>query len=78
MGIQDGRDYLILAHDDISATIILSDKPHQHHNACFHAQAAAEKSLEAALLTKGTRFRKVHDVEYLIDQIRVWATSSGT
>lgn len=70
MGIQDGRDYLILAQDDISAAIILSDKPHQYHNACFHAQEAAEKSLKAVLLAEGIHFRKVHDIEYLVDQIR--------
>ncbi|MCY0864163.1 MAG: HEPN domain-containing protein [Sulfobacillus sp.] len=70
MGIQDGRDYLILAQDDLDAAIILSRLPHQLHNACFHAQEAAEKALKAVLLAEGIHFRKVHDIEYLIDRIR--------
>lgn len=71
MGIQDGRDYLILAQDDLNAAIILGNIPNQYHNACFHAQAAAEKALKAVLLAEGVHFRKVHDIEYLIDQIRI-------
>ena len=70
MGIQDGRDYLVLAHDDLNAARILVRTPTPYHNACFHAQWAAEKALKAVLLADGTHFPKAHDIEFLIDLVR--------
>ncbi len=70
MGIQDGRDYLILAPDDIDAARLLAHTPTQYHNACFHAQWAAEKALKAALLANGIHFPEAHDIEFLIDLVR--------
>ena len=70
MGIQDGRDYLVLANDDLRAAVALMKEPHQYHNVCFHAQESAEKALKAVLLTDGLRFPKKHDVELLVDLIR--------
>lgn len=70
MGIRDAWDFLALAQDDLSAATILIREPHQYHNACFHAQQAAEKALKAVLLGEGIHFSKHHDLERLVDLIR--------
>ncbi len=70
MGIQDGRDYLVLAQDDLQAARLLFQTATQYHNACFHAQWAAEKALKAVLLADGVHFPKAHDIEFLIDLVR--------
>lgn len=42
-----------------------------YHNACYHAQQAAEKGLKAVLMQQGATFPKTHDVIRLVDAIRV-------
>lgn len=45
--------------------------PGLYHNACYHAQQAAEKSLKALLLHETTIFPKTHNLSRLVDAIRV-------
>ena len=45
--------------------------PGLYHNACYHAQQAAEKALKAVLLYEIATFSKTHDLSRLIDAIRV-------
>ncbi len=45
--------------------------PGLYHNACYHAQQAAEKALKAVLLHEITTFPKTHDLSRLVDAIRV-------
>lgn len=47
MGIQDGQDYLILAQDDISAAIILSDRPRDSSRGLAKALALVGKPARA-------------------------------
>ncbi|WP_051351187.1 HEPN domain-containing protein [Sulfobacillus thermosulfidooxidans] len=44
--------------------------PGLYHNACYHAQQAAEKALKAVLLHEVGTFPKTHDVSRLVDAIR--------
>jgi len=44
--------------------------------ACFHAQQCAEKAIKACLIFLGIRFRKVHDLELLSQELPDdWALS---
>ena len=45
--------------------------PSLYHNACYHAQQAAEKGLKAVLMRETTMFPKTHDLSRLVDAIRV-------
>jgi HEPN domain-containing protein len=45
--------------------------PGLYHNACYHAQQAAEKALKAVLLQEMATFPKTHDLSRLVDAIRV-------
>ena len=45
--------------------------PGLYHNACYHAQQAAEKALKAVLLHEMATFPKTHDLSRLVDAIRV-------
>jgi HEPN domain-containing protein len=45
--------------------------PGLYHNACYHAQQAAEKSLKALLMRETGTFPKTHDVSRLVDAVRV-------
>ena len=44
--------------------------PGLYHNACYHAQQAAEKALKAVLLHEMATFPKTHDLSRLVDAIR--------
>ncbi len=44
--------------------------PGLYHNACYHAQQAAEKALKAVLLREISTFPKTHDLSRLIDAVR--------
>lgn len=45
--------------------------PGLHHNACYHAQQAAEKGLKALLMRETATFPKTHDLSRLVDAVRV-------
>ena len=44
--------------------------PGLYHNACYHAQQAAEKALKAVLLHEMATFPKTHDLSRLVDAVR--------
>ena len=44
--------------------------PGLYHNACYHAQQAAEKALKAVLLHEMATFPKTHDLSRLVDASR--------
>lgn len=62
-------EMLRLAAADLEAARLLN-VPGQRHNACFHAQQAAEKALKAVLMALGEGFPKTHDLAYLVTRIR--------
>ena len=45
--------------------------PGLYHNACYHAQQAAEKGLKALLTRETATFPKTHDLSRLVDAVRV-------
>lgn len=45
--------------------------PGLYHNACYHAQQAAEKALKALLMRETATFPKTHDLSRLVDAVRV-------
>lgn len=52
-------------------TALREHRARRHPNfdaACFHAQQCIEKYLKAAMVEKGIPFRKIHDLEVLLDQ----------
>jgi len=50
---------------------LLSDQPEHYTGAiCFHAQQAVEKFLKIFLIYHDVEFRKVHDVDYLLDECK--------
>lgn len=57
------------ARADLDAAGILN-VPAQYHNACYHAQQAAEKSLKALLRNNGISYPKTHDLGTLVDLVR--------
>ncbi|MGQ0814414.1 MAG: HEPN domain-containing protein [Gemmatimonadota bacterium] len=65
----DPREWLRLAKADLAlANSGLSDVPPEP--LCFHAQQAAEKALEAVMLSRAVPFPHIHDLGELID----WAS----
>jgi len=55
--------------DLISARVLLlAEDGSCSDNVCFHAQQVVEKSLKALLIVKGIVFRKIHDLDILLQQ----------
>jgi HEPN domain-containing protein len=54
--------------DLVTADYLLSmpDTSRVSESVCFHYQQAAEKYLKSYLVSKGTKFKKIHNLEYLI------------
>jgi HEPN domain-containing protein len=63
----EARKWLAFASDDLrAARLLLSDVNVPSRIACFHAQQAAEKALNAALVAESIPFRKTHDIIILV------------
>ena len=64
------REWLRKAHQDLEvADFLLTNQPKLSEAAAFHAQQCAEKSLKAFLTFHDIRFRKIHDMEEIGNQI---------
>jgi HEPN domain-containing protein len=64
------RNWLFKAEEDISVIkILISEHPEHYTGAiCFHAQQAVEKFLKAILVFYDFDFKKVHDLDYLLQE----------
>lgn len=60
------NEWLCYAGEDLRSAEILF-KEGICSQACFHAQQCAEKSLKAFLVFKGVSFRKIHDLNELLE-----------
>ncbi len=63
------KNWLLKANEDIAVIKQLSlDHPEQYTGAiCFHAQQAVEKFLKAYLIYNNKEFKRVHDLDYLLN-----------
>lgn len=63
--VTEGRRWLRYAQEDLDvATHGLTDSTSRPRHVRYHAQQAAEKSLNAALLLAGRHFPYSHDLEF--------------
>jgi HEPN domain-containing protein len=62
-------EWMAIAEDDLGQALHLRTAPEPYvRGMCYHAQQCAEKYLEAFLVARGVKFRKVHDLDYLVSQ----------
>lgn len=61
------REWLEKAREDLEAARRLLTPEPLTSPAAFHCQQAAEKALKAFLVSNGHRFRKVHNLVYLVE-----------
>lgn len=69
MGDETWSVLINMARSDLAAAKLLVS-PGQFHNACFHAQQAAEKNLKAVLIRHELAYPKTHDIGALVDLVR--------
>ncbi|MEA3342478.1 MAG: HEPN domain-containing protein [Chloroflexota bacterium] len=63
------RDWLVKAQRDLSSARKLATEPDPYlDTAVYHCQQAAEKAVKGLLVFYGQRFKKVHNVQFLITQ----------
>ena len=65
------EDWLKRAESDYKIALLLgSDEEGDFfENACFHCQQAVEKFLKALIISRGGRFKKVHDLNELSEDL---------
>jgi HEPN domain-containing protein len=61
------KEFINKAKEDIGVARTLLQEAEFFESSCFHSQQAAEKYLKAFLIKKGVRFKKIHDLEQLIE-----------
>ena len=59
-------EWMHFAGEDLHAAELLF-KEGMYGLACFHAEQCAEKSLKACILYHGSFFRKIHDLNELVE-----------
>ncbi len=66
------EDWLRRAERDYKVALLLGSDEEGgfFENACFHCQQAVEKFLKALIISKGARFKKVHDLSKLSEDLR--------
>lgn len=63
------RDWLVKAQRDLSSARKLATDPDPYlDTAVYHCQQSAEKAVKGLLVFYGQRFKKVHNVQFLITQ----------
>lgn len=75
---EEVREWLQKADEDLDAARRLLTPEPLTTPAAFHCQQAAEKALKAFLISKGQRFRRVHNLVYLIDLCEEHEPGFGT
>jgi HEPN domain-containing protein len=61
--------WMRFAREDLEVAEMIVEQEQAPRTACFHAQQCAEKAIKASLVLLGIRFRKVHDLELLCQEL---------
>lgn len=61
------KEFIDRAKEDLGVARTLLKEGEFFESSCFHCQQAAEKYLKAFLIKKDVRFKKIHDLEQLIE-----------
>ena len=61
------EDWLRRARSDLALSRVPRPPEVMYNELCFHAQQAAEKSIKAMLIAEQVKFRRVHQIGYLLE-----------
>lgn len=60
-------EWIRKAEHDLESALLLITRENLYDSVCFHCQQLAEKSIKALMTNHAIRFKKIHDLDLLLD-----------